>query len=90
MKNRPFSFAEDDKVVTRSIPLSAASNEALIEIVRENDTELADELAARLSFYFKELNWLQDKLREEYDATKTTNPISPEQERGYKRMECMD
>ncbi len=58
MKKREFPRMRDCLNVSEWLLLSCATNEDLVECVRQQDTELADEIQARFNYYFEELAWI--------------------------------
>ena len=62
MVGRPVERTTEGVTTTEYHALSIISNEELVECVRKYDSDLAAEIQERFNYYFKELDWLADRL----------------------------
>ncbi len=61
-KKVPVNRTTEGVTTTEYYALSIISNEELVECVEKYDSDLAAEIQLRFNYYFKELDWLFDKL----------------------------
>ena len=62
MVGRPVERTTEGVTRVEYHALSIISNEELVECVKKYDSELAAEIQERFNYYFKELDWLADRL----------------------------
>mgnify|MGYP001565802970 FL=1 len=62
MVGRPVERTTEGVTMVEYHALSIISNEELVECVRKYDNDLAVEIQERFNYYFKELDWLADRL----------------------------
>jgi len=62
MVGRPIERDVEGKVSIEYHKLSCITNEELVKCMRVHDEELADEIQERFNYYFKELEWLSERL----------------------------